>query len=165
MTTRNSTTTTTNMALLAVLHRRLRLAHAVAILRLNRSLLRVCRLLRSLLVTLLRAHRLLRLLILRLRIGVLVADILVRLIILRRLGVESLGVSCRSLALIVLVLQLVIGITILRYAEILIPTKAQNHVEDRIDQYKTDGKANALTKRNGLLVLRDNCDDKVGEDE
>lgn len=165
MTTRNSTTTTTNMALLTALRRSLGLAHAVAILRLNRSLLRVCRLLRSLLVTLLRAHRLLRLLILRLRIGVLVADILVRLIILRRLGVDSLGVSCRSLALIVLVLQLVIGITILRYAEILIPTKAQNHVEDRIDQYKTDGKANALTKRNGLLVLRDNCDDKVGEDE
>lgn len=163
MTTRNSTTTTTNMALLTALRRRLRLAHAVAILRLNRSLLRVCRLLRSLLVTLLRVHRLLRLLILR--IGVLVADILVRLIILRRLGVDSLGVSCRSLALIVLVLQLVIGITILRYAEILILTKAQNHVEDRIDQYKTDGKANALTKRNGLLVLRDNCDDKVGKDE
>lgn len=79
---------------------------------------------------LLRIDRLLRLPILRLRIRILIAHIRVQLIFRSRLRISCLSILLGSFVLIVLSFQLVVGIAVLRNAEVLILAEAQNHIED-----------------------------------
>ena len=99
-----------------------------------------------LIVLLLGVDRLLRLLILRLYVGVLVVHVRIRLIFRSRLRISRLSILLGSFALIVLGFQLVVGVTILRHTEILILTEAQNHIEDGGQQDQANGEANALTE-------------------